>query len=49
MATKLKEHIKTIGSKFGITENDELSTVYRALEEKNDELVEDIILPKKWK
>jgi len=39
MASKLKEQIKTIGSKFGITEIEELDTVFKALEEKNDDLV----------
>ena len=39
MASKLKEQIKTIGSKFGITENGELATVFKALEKKNDDLV----------
>lgn len=47
--TILREKIKIIGSKYNLTESDELELIYRAISENKDDLVEDILVPKKWK
>ena len=37
--TLLKEKIKIIGSKFNVTESEELELIYRAISENKDDLV----------
>lgn len=46
--SKLKEQIRELGSRYGVTKVNELGLVYLALEEKDDQYIQDIFTPKKW-
>lgn len=45
----LKNLIKVVASRYGVTKESELGLIYLALEEKNDAMIADIFTPKKWK
>lgn len=45
----LKNKIKVVGSRYGVTKENELGLIYLALEDKNDSMIADIFTPKKWK